>query len=84
LVFVIVTLPRYRREAGGAERVAVVTQKLTVPAWAGGHDVVALYFTDRRNRLSRHRFPKIDFIEAMYAFRLVLATSGSRWRPRYR
>src|SRR5213594_405968 len=57
----------------------VVTQKLTVPAVGGVvHDVVLLYLTESAKYASSAvtRFRRSDFIEAMYAFALVLANFG--------
>src|SRR6267154_5898687 len=57
----------------------VVTQKLTVPAVGGVvHDVVALYLTESAKYASSAvtKFRRSDFIEATYAFALVLANFG--------
>src|SRR2546428_1088930 len=57
----------------------VVTQKLTAPAVGGVvHAVVALYLTESAKYASSAvtRFRRSDFIEAMYAFALVLANFG--------
>src|SRR5882724_1665281 len=70
LVFVIVTLQ---------PPLPVVTQKFTV-ATVGGvvHDVALLYLTESAKYASSAvtRFRRSDFIEAMYAFALVLANFG--------
>src|SRR6266576_1852150 len=81
LVFVIVTLqPPLPAARPMVPRVLpVVTQKLTV-ATVGGvvHDVWLLYLTESAKYASSAvtRFRRSDFIEATYAFALVLANFG--------
>src|SRR5690349_15514039 len=79
LTFVIVALQPPPFTVGPANRLPVVTQKFTVPAVGGVvHDVVALYLTESAKNASSAvtRFRRSDFIEAMYAFALVLANFG--------
>src|SRR2546430_1384545 len=79
--FVIVTLqpPLPAARPTGPRGVPVVAPKLTL-ATVGGvvHDVVALYLTESAKYASSAvtRFRRSDFIEAMYAFALVLANFG--------
>src|SRR5205823_9289647 len=57
----------------------VVTQKLPAPAVGGVvHAIVALYLTESAKYASSAvtRFRRSDFIEATYAFALVLANFG--------
>src|SRR5712691_7290891 len=81
LVFVMVTLqpPLPAARPMVPSVLPVVTQKFTV-ATVGGvvHDVVALYLTESAKYASSAvtKFRRSDFIEATYAFALVLANFG--------
>src|SRR5205814_5024994 len=81
LLFVVVPLqpplPAARRTV--PRLLPVVTQKLTAPAVGGVvHAIVALYLTESAKYASSAvtRFRRSDFIEATYAFALVLANFG--------
>src|SRR5690348_11474564 len=79
LTFVIVALQPPPFTVGPPKRLPVVTQKFTVPAVGGVvHDVVVLYLTESAKNASSAvtRFRRSDFIEAIYAFALVLANFG--------
>src|SRR5207249_8030335 len=81
LLFVIVTAqpPPPAARPTVPRRLPVVTQKFTAPAVGGVvHAVVALYLTEAEEytpaTVTRRR--RSDFIEAKYAFALVLANFG--------
>src|SRR5437867_7066524 len=79
LTFVIVALHPPPFTVGPPSVLPTVTQKFTVPAVGGTvHEWVLLYLTESAKYASSAvtRFRRSDFIEAMYAFALVLANFG--------
>src|SRR5690348_2484628 len=79
LTFVIVALHPPPFTVGPPNRLPVVAHQFTVPTVGGVvHDVVVLYLTESAKNASSAvtRFRRSDFIEAMYAFALVLANFG--------
>src|SRR6059036_1370430 len=79
LLLVVVALQPPPLTAGPPRLLPVVEQKFTVPGVGGVvQDAVPLYFTESAKYASSAvtRFRRSDFIEARYAFALVLANFG--------